>query len=73
MFRAERAVCIICNSSTAFKMNVYNGISANGEDYTRSERLIFIIHSGAKGFDTYCGYWGVDGTATSVGLTHFFH
>jgi len=49
--RAERAVCTICYSSTAFKMNVYNGISANG----------------AKGFDTNCGYFGVDGTATSGG------
>merc|ERR1712106_230265 len=49
--RAERAVCTICYSSTAFKMNVYNGLTA----------------AGAKGFDTNCGYVAHDGTATSGG------
>jgi hypothetical protein len=49
--RAERAICTICYSSTAFKMNVYNGLTA----------------SGAKGFDTLCGYPGYDPVATSGG------
>ena len=43
LFRAERNVCTICYSSTAFKMNVYNGIAANGE-----EDLFFLVREGVK-------------------------
>ena len=49
-------------------MNVYNGISANGKIAQISQNINSKI-KGAKGFDTNCGYYGVDGTATSVGLS----
>ena len=49
-------------------MNVYNGIAANGKTMLIFQKVKFCF-VGAKGFDTNCGYWGVDGTATSVGLS----
>jgi len=51
--RSERTMCTICYyaETTSFKMNVFNGIAANG----------------AKGFDTLCGYEGHNAEATSGG------
>lgn len=49
--RAERSICTVCYFSTIFRMNIYNGIAANG----------------AKGWDTNCGYAGHDGVLTSGG------